>query len=147
MLSIRPLAPSDRAAWAPLWAGYLAFYESSVARTVTDATFARLTDPHATERGAFVAELDGTVAGFVHYIYHAHNWHAGDVCYLQDLYVSDTARGNGAARALIEAVYAAADANGTPSVYWMTQEFNHTARALYDRIGTKTPFIKYARTT
>jgi len=32
------------------------------------------------------------------------------------------------------------------SVYWMTQEFNHTARQLYDRIAKKTPFVQYART-
>jgi ribosomal protein S18 acetylase RimI-like enzyme len=33
----------------------------------------------------------------------------------------------GVGRALIEAVYAAADANGTPSVYWLTQEENTEA--------------------
>jgi GNAT superfamily N-acetyltransferase len=54
-------------------------------------------------------------------------------------------RGQRIGRALIEAVYAAADANGTPSVYWMTQDFNENARLLYDRIGTLTPFIKYSR--
>ena len=48
-------------------------------------------------------------------------------------------------RALIEAVYAAADRYGTPSGYWMTQEFNAEARKLYDRIATLTPFIKYSR--
>ncbi|WP_417270445.1 GNAT family N-acetyltransferase [Celeribacter sp.] len=147
MLLIRPLTTADRAAWETLWAGYLSFYESTVEQAVTDATFTRLTAPEALERGAFVAELDGAVVGFVHFIFHAHNWQAGDVCYLQDLFVSEAARGKGAARALIEAVYGTADANGTPSVYWMTQEFNHTARALYDRIGAKTPFIKYVRTT
>jgi GNAT superfamily N-acetyltransferase len=48
-------------------------------------------------------------------------------------------------RALIEAVYAAADRNGTPSVYWMTTDNNARARLLYDRIGEVTPFIKYQR--
>ncbi|MEO0864584.1 MAG: GNAT family N-acetyltransferase, partial [Pseudomonadota bacterium] len=46
---------------------------------------------------------------------------------------------------LIEAVYAAADAAGAPSVYWLTQDFNTQARKLYDRIGTLSPFIKYDR--
>ena len=64
---------------------------------------------------------------------------------MQDLYVDPAARGTGAGRALIEAVYAAADANGTPSVYWMTQDFNTAARLLYDRIASLTPFIKYQR--
>ena len=83
--------------------------------------------------------------GLVHYIYHAHNWRVEDVCYLQDLYADPEVRGQGIGRALIEAVYRAADDNGTPAVYWLTQEFNHTARRLYDRIGTLTPFIKYQR--
>ena len=54
-------------------------------------------------------------------------------------------RGGGVGRALIEAVYAAADANGTPAVYWLTQDFNETARLLYDRVAQVTPFIRYNR--
>ena len=96
-------------------------------------------------QNALFAELDGAAVGIVHYIYHAHNWRAENVCYLQDLYAKEAVRGQGIGRALIEAVYAAADANGTPSVYWMTQDFNENARLLYDRIGTLTPFIKYSR--
>ena len=65
--------------------------------------------------------------------------------YLQDLYVSDAARGTGAGRALIEAVYAAGDAAGSPTVYWLTQDFNENGRRLYDRVGSLTPFIKYQR--
>jgi|TARA_B110000967_G_C18897055_1_gene571507 ribosomal protein S18 acetylase RimI-like enzyme len=53
--------------------------------------------------------------------------------------------GMGVGRALIEGVYAAADANGTPSVYWLTQEENTEARKLYDRIAKVTNFIKYGR--
>ena len=68
-----------------------------------------------------------------------------NVCYLQDLYATPESRGTGVGRALIEAVYAAADTAGAPSVYWLTQDFNETARKLYDRIGVKTPFIKYSR--
>ena len=83
--------------------------------------------------------------GLVHYLFHRHCWREENVCYLQDLYADPEVRGKGIGRALIEAVYAAADAAGAPSVYWLTQDFNHTARKLYDRIGTVTPFIKYAR--
>jgi GNAT superfamily N-acetyltransferase len=83
--------------------------------------------------------------GLAHYIFHRHGWQIADVTYLQDLYVTPDTRGTGAGRALIEAVYAAADTAGRPNVYWLTQEFNTTARRLYDRIGTATPFIKYKR--
>lgn len=144
-LTIRPLAPADHAEWRRLWTGYLEFYNTSVSEAVYAVTFARLIDPARPQQNALVAELDGRLVGLVHYIYHAHNWRAEDVCYLQDLYVDPETRGTGAGRALIEAVYAAADANGTPAVYWLTQEFNTTARQLYDRIATVTPFIKYQR--
>ncbi len=144
-VTIRPLRQEDEAPWRRLWTGYLEFYESSVPEEVYRTTFARLIDPARKQQGAFVAEQDGALIGLVHYIYHAHNWRVEDVCYLQDLYVDPTVRGTGAGRRLIEAVYAEADRKGTPSVYWMTQEFNATARQLYDRIAKLTPFVKYQR--
>ena len=144
-LKIRPLMAEDRTDWGQMWGDYLSFYETDVAPQNYETTFARLIDSTNPVQNALVAELDGAAVGIVHYIYHAHNWRAEDVCYLQDLYAKEAVRGQGIGRALIEAVYGAADANGTPSVYWMTQDFNENARLLYDRIGTLTPFIKYSR--
>jgi len=144
MTIIRPLEAADWADWRQLWTGYLDFYEASVAEEVYATTFARLLDPLVPEMGAFLAVADRPV-GLVHYIFHRHCWRVEDVCYLQDLYVDSATRGTGAGRALIEAVYAEADRRGCPSVYWMTQDFNATARQLYDRIAVLTPFIKYAR--
>lgn len=142
---IRKLHQEDRAAWQALWHDYLAFYETSVLPEIYDSTFARLLDPDVPEMGCFIAEKDGVPVGLVHFIFHRHCWRIEDVCYLQDLFAAPAARGMGIGRALIEAVYAEADARGCPSVYWMTQDFNATARQLYDRIAAKTPFIKYAR--
>lgn len=145
-MKIRAPRTDDEAVWRRLWTGYLEFYESSVTEDVYATTFSRLLDPSRLTQQAFLAVDDNDTAfGLVHYIFHPHNWRVEDVCYLQDLYVDPSARGTGAGRALIEAVYAAADANGTPSVYWLTQDFNATARQLYDRIATLTPFVKYQR--
>jgi len=124
---------------------YLEFYETSVSDQVYSTTFGRLVDPAVSAQFGLIAEANGQAIGLVHVILHPHNWRVEDVCYLQDLYVVPEARGTGAGRSLIEAVYAAADANGTPSVYWLTQEFNTSARQLYDRIAKVTPFIKYQR--
>jgi len=143
--TIRPLTPQDQAAWRALWTAYLAFYDTTVPEDVYQTTFARLIDPEHTRQQAFLAVQGETPVGLVHYIYHPHNWRIEDVCYLQDLYADPSVRGTGVGRALVEAVYEAADANGTPSVYWMTQDFNAEARKLYDRIATLTPFIKYQR--
>lgn len=142
---IRPLEPGDRAEWARLWTAYLAFYESSVAEAVYDSTFARLLSDDPQEFSCRVAEAEGRLVGLVHFLFHRHAWKIENVCYLQDLYADPDHRGTGVGRALIEAVYAEADARGAAQVYWLTQEFNHTARRLYDRIGVLTPFIKYQR--
>ena len=142
---VRPLRPEDEAEWRRLWTAYLAFYESSVPHEVYRTTFARLLGDDPQDFSGFVAEVDGRPAGLAHYLFHRHGWKIENVCYLQDLYADPEVRGQGVGRALVEAVYAAADAAGAPAVYWLTQDFNATARRLYDRIGVATPFIKYAR--
>jgi GNAT superfamily N-acetyltransferase len=144
-LTIRPIGVGDKAVWRPLWTAYLEFYESSVADEVYDTTFERLCDGGHPDQCGLLAFDGERAVGLVHYIYHPHNWRIEKTCYLQDLYADPSVRGQGVGRALIEAVYAAADAAGCPSVYWMTQEFNAEARQLYDRIATLTPFIKYQR--
>jgi GNAT superfamily N-acetyltransferase len=145
MVMIRPLEPRDEAAWRRLWTGYLEFYETSVAEEVYAASFARNLADGDPAMHALVAERDGALIGLVHYIFHRHNWRLEDVTYLQDLFVDPAARAGGVGRALIHAVYKAADAAGRPSVYWMTQEFNYRGRALYDQVAARTPFIKYQR--
>lgn len=143
-LTLRPLLDADRADWARLWTDYLTFYQASRPAQVYDSTFARLLDP-ARPQHCILALLDGRPVGLVHYLFHPHHWEIEDVCYLQDLYADPEARGQGVGRALIEAVYQAADGAGAANTYWNTQEFNATARQLYDRIGEVTPFIKYVR--
>jgi GNAT superfamily N-acetyltransferase len=142
---IRPLAPEDEPDWRRLWTDYLTFYETSVAEEVYASTFARLLGPDPQDFNCLIAEVEGRPVGLAHYLFHRHGWKIENVCYLQDLFVDPRARGTGSGRALIEGVYAAADAAGAPSVYWLTQDFNRTARQLYDRVARVTPFIRYNR--
>lgn len=144
-VTIRPLTADDWDVWCEMWCAYLEFYESTVPDEVYKSTFARLLGDDPRDFSCLIAEHQGRPVGLVHYLFHRHGWKIEDVCYLQDLYARPDVRGIGVGRALIQAVYDAADAQGAPSVYWLTQDFNTTARQLYDRIGTLTPFIKYAR--
>jgi len=145
LFEIRQLSDNDFINWKTLWKQYLEFYKTSVEDLVYETTFKRLISNHHFSQNAFVAEQGNKLIGLVHYIYHPHNWKIEDVCYLQDLFVLKTARGTGVGRALMEAVYLAADRNDTSTVYWLTQDFNEQARKLYDNIGTITSFIKYNR--
>jgi GNAT superfamily N-acetyltransferase len=127
-----------------MWRDYLAFYHTELPPEVYDHHLARLTAPEGDFR-ALVAEGEGGLLGLVHFLFHQHGWRIAGTCYLQDLFVAPAARGTGLGRALIEAVYAAADARGIPSVYWLTQTGNATARQLYDRIADPTDFMVYRR--
>jgi GNAT superfamily N-acetyltransferase len=144
-VAIRPLTEADAAEWRRLWRAYLAFYKTELPEEVYATTFARILSGAPGEYRGLVAVLGGRPVGLAHYLFHRTCWSVADTCYLQDLFADPEVRGSGVGRKLIEAVYAAADAHGAGSVYWMTQEFNHTARRLYDRIGVKTPFIEYNR--
>lgn len=144
-VTVRPLEARDEAEWRRLWTGYLEFYETSVPEEVYKTYFQRLLGDDPQDYHGLIAEVDGKPVGLTHYLFHRHGWRIENVVYLQDLYVDPEIRGTGAGRALIEAVYAAADAAGCPSVYWLTQDFNATARRLYDQVAEVTPFIKYQR--
>ena len=141
---IRPLAAADKTAWLKLWAGYLEFYKTSLAPDVTEAAFARLTGGDDAMFG-LVAEQDGRIVGIAHGILHRSTWAKGKYLYLNDLFVAPDVRGSGAGRALIEAVYARADAIGAERVYWLTHETNATARRLYDTLAFTDGFLEYRR--
>ena len=143
--TIRTLVAADRPQWDKLWRGYLNFYEADVSDAVSETTWRRLLDPEAPILGFCAAQDDGTLLGMVHYLFHPVTWSVGPRCYLEDLFTAPEARGKGVGRALIEAVYGAADERGADQVYWLTAETNIVARRLYDAVATKTPFIKYRR--
>jgi GNAT superfamily N-acetyltransferase len=143
-VEIRAVAESERAAWEPLWQGYLDFYQTTISEDVTALTWSRLHDP-AEPMFVLGGYVGGRLTGIVHYLYHRSCWTAGNYCYLQDLFVAGDARGRGLGRALIEAVYREARAAGASRVYWLTQETNHTARALYDRLADRPGFIQYRK--
>lgn len=143
-IAIRPIGVSERAAWEPLWRGYLAFYRTTQAPEAMDIAWRRIHDPNE-PMFALGAYADGELLGIVHYLFHRSFWTTGNYCYLQDLFVDEAARGRGLGRALIEAVYARARAAGASRVYWLTQEGNATARALYDKLAERSGFIQYRK--
>lgn len=147
-LTVRPAHPADRAQWGPLWDGYNAFYGRSGATAldpaITAVTWARFFDPYEPMH-CLVAERAGQLLGLVHFIYHRNTTIVHPTCYLQDLYTTEAARGQGVGRALIEAVYARVKADGGDRVYWQTHESNTTAMQLYDKIADKNGFLIYRK--
>jgi GNAT superfamily N-acetyltransferase len=143
-LEIRPLRLDERADWEPLWKGYQLFYKVAIPEETTRVTWARLHDP-TEPMEALGAYMDGRLRGIAHYLFHRSCWTIGNYCYLQDLFVAETARHLGLGRALIAAVEERARRAGASRLYWLTHESNAAARALYDQLAERSGFIHYRK--
>jgi GNAT superfamily N-acetyltransferase len=147
-ITIRPVAREDYPQWLPLWDGYNAFYgrvgDTALAPDITRMTWARFFDAYEPVHALVAADRD-RLLGIVHYLFHRSTTMIEPICYLQDLFTAEAARGKGVGRALIGAVYAEAQKAGAPRVYWQTHETNATARRLYDTVAEHAGFIVYRK--
>ncbi|HEX9590835.1 MAG TPA: GNAT family N-acetyltransferase [Bradyrhizobium sp.] len=147
-LSVRFVVREDYEQWLPLWDGYNAFYGRSGATAlspeITRMTWARFFDAYEPVHG-LVAESDGHLLGLTHYLFHRSTTAIEPVCYLQDLFTSNAARGRGIGRALIDRVYEQARRTGSSRVYWQTHQTNLTAMQLYDKVAEHSGFVVYRK--
>jgi GNAT superfamily N-acetyltransferase len=141
-LTIRAIEEKDKSQWLKLWAGYLEFYKSTISIEQTELTWKRLINNELKMFG-FVAENEDGVIGFTHCLFRPSTWTETDYCYLEDLFVDPNIRGKGVGRALMEKVVEFAKQKESKRVYWTTQEFNETARVLYDSITPVSEFVQY----
>ena len=141
-LLIREIEAEDEAAWRGLWAQFLAFYGVNLMPEITDRTWARIIDRATPLRGRG-AEMDGQLVGFALHHTHLSTWAAGPDCYLEDLFLSEAARGKGAGRALLDDLVAICRANGYSRLYWHTDKDNTRARALYDSYTPTDGHLRY----
>jgi GNAT superfamily N-acetyltransferase len=141
---IRQLTARDRQGWGPLWQAYLDFYRTTIGPEVTDTCFTRLSAPERDDMIGLVAELPTEeLIGFVHLVFHPNTWSVAGVCYLEDLFVSEKARGQGTGRALIGAASDLAAERGVKRLYWRTEGDNDTARRLYRSVAHEGDWVMY----
>jgi GNAT superfamily N-acetyltransferase len=147
-LLIRAADKNDFSQWKLLWNGYNAFYgrkgPTALPDTVTNMTWSRFFDGYEPMQ-ALVAEQSGQLLGLAHFLFHRTTISIESICYLQDLFTKEAARGTGVGRALIEEVYRYAKRAGCSRVYWHTHETNATAMRLYDKVGEKPGFVVYRK--
>jgi GNAT superfamily N-acetyltransferase len=145
---IRPVQQSDFAAWKILWDGYNAFYgregKTALPNAITKMTWSRFFDGYEPMH-ALVAERSAQLLGLAHLLFHRSTITFESICYLQDLFTAEAARGKGVGRALIEEVYRYAEHAGSSRVYWLTHETNVNAMRLYDKVAEKSGFLVYRR--
>jgi GNAT superfamily N-acetyltransferase len=139
MIEITQLQKSDRADWERLARGYNGFYETELHDTDYERAWRRLLA--GKEIHGLAARHDGRLVGIAHFLFHS-NIGRDEVCYLQDLFVDEAARGQGVARALIDAVAARQEARRL-ALLLVDQAGQARARALYDKLARFRGFIRY----
>ncbi|MBE2230913.1 MAG: GNAT family N-acetyltransferase [Chitinophagaceae bacterium] len=81
---------------------------------------------------AFVAEEDGFIAGFALYYIRYSTW-KGQAMYLEDIIVTEAARGNGIGRLLFDRLITEAKEKGFKRIVWQVLEWNEPAIHFYKK--------------
>lgn len=140
--TIRHIEIQDKSSWLKLYLAYLKFYESQAIESSTELLWDRLTKIEPEIQG-LVAESNGEILGIAHFHYQLSTWSHTFHCYLEDLYVSEDARGKGLATALIAEVKKLALERNCSELFWITKESNHVARKLYDKVAAVSDLVRY----
>ena len=136
-IEISPVAVEEFERLLPLIAAYQRFYEvESIDETRNRTFFRRFLGP--SEDGLLLAaSRDGRLVGYACLYWHFSSLEACESVLMNDLFVDESARGEGVGRALIEAAADVARERGVPFVEWSTAPDNHTAQRLYDSTGAE----------
>lgn len=139
---VRPVIDKDKSAWDALYAGYAQFYDVPQTPEMRARVWGWLMDFDHDVNG-FVAQQDGSLVGFAHVRAFARPLAAATGLYLDDLFVTPAARGNGAAPAFLAMAKTFAAEQGHSVVRWITAQDNARARGLYDKHAKATQWVTY----
>jgi len=91
----------------------------------------------ATLTRALVAEHEGQVVGYAVYFYSYSTWLGRNGIYLEDLYVSPSARGTGLGKGLLRELAREAVANDCGRLEWSVLDWNTPAIDFYESLGAQ----------
>jgi len=141
------IAPIDAAEFERLLtliAAYQRFYEvEDVDEERNRAFFHRFLAP--SKDGMLIgAREGGEIVGYACLYWHFSSLIPAETVLMNDLFVTEAARGRGVGRALIEASAAVARERGAAHLEWATAPGNVTAQRLYDSTGAeRSEWVEY----
>ena len=142
-ITIRPVEQKDRAAWNALYQGYAEFYKVTQTEEMRNKVWSWLFDETHETEGLVAIDDSSKLIGLTHFRPFARPLSVTTGGFLDDLFVTPSLRGSGAARLLIEAVAKLGKERGWSVIRWITAEDNYRARSLYDKVAEKTKWATY----
>jgi GNAT superfamily N-acetyltransferase len=143
-LRIEPVTADDYDELVPMIGDYQRFYEvEEVDEERNRSFFARFIAP--SEDGMLLgAWHDGELAGYACLYWHFTSLAAAESVLMNDLFVAESARGEGIGRALVEAAADVARERGARHLEWSTAPDNERAQRLYDATGAeRSTWVEY----
>jgi GNAT superfamily N-acetyltransferase len=125
--------------------GYCDFYEVSPPDDALLALARALIADPEREGVQLIARNDGEAVGFATIYWSWATTIAARIGVMNDLFVAPSARGTGAADALIRACVEECREHGADELTWQTARDNARAQRVYDRIGaTRSEWVDYS---
>jgi GNAT superfamily N-acetyltransferase len=138
METIARVQPADLSDLLVLMRSYCAFYAVSPADPDLSALAeALIADPQREGVQLLARADDGAAVGFATVYWSWSTTHACRIGVMNDLFVTERARGHGLAERLIDACRAECSREGARVLTWQTAPDNGRARAVYDRVGAR----------
>ena len=142
MTSIRALDASDFDNWLDVYRFYAEHYKSDLTDDGISTTWAWLMDACHPLTG-IVAEDKGRLIGLAHYRAMPSPLRGVNLGFLDDLVVKPQDRGSDASKLLLGELKSIGKKAKWAKIRWITRDDNYRARALYDKVATKTDWAMY----
>ncbi|WP_157079094.1 GNAT family N-acetyltransferase [Herbiconiux solani] len=144
-IEVRPVSTGEFFPWHAVYSGYGEFYEKPLQDEKAVLVWSWIIDDSNEVECLVAVDDSGEVVGLAHFREFARPLDGSRGLYLDDLFVLPERRREGIARALLDGVSDEGRRRGASIVRWITAEDNETARALYDDVAEKTPWVTYDR--
>lgn len=114
----------------------LAIYEKAPneVKTTVEQTREAIFAPNSTVK-ALICKEEGKAIGYAVYFYNYSTWLGKNGIYLEDLYVSEAKRGNGAGKAMLKYLAQKALSENCGRFEWSCLDWNTPSRKFYENLG------------
>ncbi len=137
MIDIRPATPNDVPVILRFVHELAAFEREPDAVKATEAMLAAALFGAHPAAEAVIAKSDGVAVGHAIFFHNFSTWEGKRGLYLEDLYVTPSARGGGIGRALLRHLARLAVERDCARFEWSVLDWNEGAIALYRSLGAK----------
>lgn len=142
-VTVRRVTVDDHDEWTTLHAGYRDFYRLPDDPSAVATTWRWVIGEQHGLTGLVAVGRDGSLLGLANVRTFARPSTGTVGLYLDDLFTDPAARRSGVGAALLRAVADLAAERGASVVRWITAADNTPARALYDELAARTPWVTY----